>query len=70
METSVRVRIIIPLYQSITKLVQSLLKLKGAHGSGLGHFEGKIARPIILFESISPEARVVEDSLVRPRVIG
>ena len=55
METSVRVRIIIPLYQSITKLVQSLLKLKGAHGLELGHFDGKIARPIILFRSICLE---------------
>ena len=55
METSVRVKIIIPLYHSITKLVQSLLKLKGAHGSGLGHLEGKTVGQSFSIESISLE---------------
>ena len=55
MERSVRVRIITPLYQSITKL-SNLFSNQGKNkNQGLDHFVRQVTRPIILFRSISLE---------------
>ena len=53
MRTSARVKI----YASVSihyQAVQSVLELKGAHGSGLGYLAKQIERLILLFRLISP----------------